>query len=145
ISHFPRKLPDAEMCKSYNRAIADCIDGILEFLILHYYTNTRADTPFWKATKHELMIPDVLRERLSLWKNRLPNNRNINPKYHGFESYSYSVMLLGLGYRPEYSLPVLDHVNDDQALAAFRVIKERADFLCRTLPSQYEYLTTMYA
>ena len=75
---------------------------------------------------------------------RLPNNRSINPSYHGFESYSYSVMLLGLGYRPERSLPVLNHIQDLNALATFHTIKERADNLCSTLPSQYEYLSTMY-
>src|ERR1051325_10915573 len=132
------------MVKSYNRSVAECIDGVREFLTLHYYASTRADTPFWRATKHELLIPDALRERLRLWKTRLPNNRSINPNYHGFESYSYSVMLLGLGYRPEHSLPMLNHIHDRNALNAFHTIKEKADRLCSTLPSQYEYLSTMY-
>src|SRR5205085_10511457 len=107
------------------------------------YGSSRADAPFWKATKHELVIPEALKERLRLWKIRLPNNRNINQNYHGFESYSYSVMLLGLGYRPEHSLPALDHINEQKALATFRAIREYAEHLCSTLPSQYEYLTAM--
>jgi len=144
VSHFPGKSPNEESIKSYNKAVADCIDGIREFLTLHYCTSSRADTPFWKATKRDLVIPESLEERLRLWKARLPNNRNINPKYHGFESYSYSVMLLGLGYRPEQSLPVLNHINDSNALAAFQAIKERTTYLCRTLPSQYDYLTSIY-
>jgi tryptophan halogenase len=144
VSHFPDMQFDEELIKSYNKSIADCIDGVREFLTLHYYASSRADTPFWKATKHELFIPDALQERLRLWKMRLPNNRSINPNYHGFESYSYSVMLLGLGYRPQYSLPMLNHMQDRNALAAFLSIKERADELCSTLPTQYEYLSTMY-
>ena len=143
VSDFPDKSFNEEVVKSYNKAIADCIDGVRDFLILHYYASTRYDTPFWKAAMHDLIIPEALKERLKLWKARLPNNRNINQNYHGFESYSYSVMLLGLGYRPEHSLPVLDHIEGHQAWAAFRAIKKRADHLCRTLPSQYEYLTTM--
>ena len=71
----------------------------------------------------------------------LPNNRNINLDYHGFEFYSYSVMLLGLGYRPGQSLPVLDHIDSTNALKAFGEIRERAEHLAWTLPSQYEYLT----
>jgi len=144
VSHFPGILIDEELVKSYNRAVADCIDGVREFLTLHYCAGTRADTPFWRATKHDLVIPESLQERLKLWKTKLPNNRNINSKYHGFESYSYSVMLLGLGYIPEYSLPVLNHICDAKALAAFRATKERAAYLCKALPSQYDYLTSIY-
>jgi len=144
VSHFPSRDFNREAIKSYNEAIADCIDGVREFLTLHYFTSSRVDTPFWKATKHDLAIPESLQERLRLWKARLPNNRNINQKYHGFESYSYSVMLLGLGYRPEHSLPVLNHINDDNALLTFRAIKEKATHLCQTLPSQYDYLSSMY-
>ena len=145
VSHLPGKPIDEQLVKSYNQAVADCIDGIRDFLTIHYYGSTRADTPFWRATKHDLVICDELQERLRLWKTRLPNNRNITPRYHGFESYSYSVMLLGLGYRPELHLPTLNYMDDENALRAFRAMKEKADRLCRTLPSQYEYLKTMYA
>jgi tryptophan halogenase len=141
VSHFPNKHPDEKLIESYNRGVAECIDGVREFLTLHYYASTRADTPFWKATKKDIAVSDDLKERLSLWKTRLPNRRNINLGYHGFEFYSYSVMLLGLGHRPETSLPILDHLDDSQALAAFRSLKERTQHLCNTLPSQYEYLT----
>jgi tryptophan 6-halogenase len=143
VADFPDKTFNEELVKSYNKAVADCIDGIRDFLTLHYHTSSRRDTPFWTATKHELTISDELRERLKLWKMRLPNNRNINPNYHGFESYSYSVMLLGLGYRPEQNLPALDHIDERKAMVTFRAIRERAEHLCSTLPSQYEYLSAM--
>lgn len=141
VSHLPDKSFNEELIRSYNKIIANCIDGVRDFLTLHYYASDRADTPFWKASKHEIVVPEELRERLRLWKTRLPNNKSINPNYHGFESYSYSVMLLGLNYMPECSLPVLDHIEDQNAMAAFSAIKERAHYLNATLPSQYEYLT----
>jgi tryptophan halogenase len=50
-------------------------------------------------------------------------------------------MLLGLGYQPERSLPALDHMDDTNALLAFRAMRERNDRLMATLPTQYEYLT----
>jgi tryptophan halogenase len=141
VAHLPGRAIHEELRAGYNRAVAECLDGVREFLTLHYYASTRMDTPFWRATKTEIRPPDSLAERLRLWKQRMPVNRTIYPYYHGFESYSYSVMLLGLGFRPDASLPVLDHMPDDKALAAFRQIRERADELCRTLPSQFEYLT----
>jgi tryptophan 6-halogenase len=143
VSAFPNKLFAPELIKRYNQTIGECIDGVKDFLMLHYCASTRNDTPFWKATKNELKISDELKDRLREWKTHLPNPRNINHKYHGFESYSYAVMLQGLGYLPEHSLPVLNHIDSGNALESFRKIRERASFLCDTLPSQYEYLTSV--
>jgi tryptophan halogenase len=143
VSHLPDTSFNEELIRSYNRTVAHCIDGVRDFLTLHYCASDRADTAFWKANKHEIVVPEHLCESLRLWKNRLPNNKSINPNYHGFESYSYSVMLLGLNYVPERSLPVLDHIEDQKALATFSGIKERANYLNATLPSQYEYLTSV--
>jgi hypothetical protein len=143
VSHFPSLDFDPEMIRSFNRSVADCIDGVRDFLVLHYYASTRADTAFWRATKQELAIPDSLVERLRLWKTCLPNNRTINPRFHGFEAYSYSCMLLGLGYRPKGNTAFLDHLGDQNALAAFRSIRQRCAQLCESLPSQYEYLSAM--
>ncbi|MCF2150819.1 tryptophan 7-halogenase [Desmonostoc muscorum LEGE 12446] len=141
LAHFPDKTFNEEFIKSYNKTIAECIDGVRNFLTLHYCASDRADTPFWKATKHKIVVPEELRERLRLWKNRLPNSKNIDRNYHGFESYSYSVMLLGLNYAPLKNLPALDRIDERNAIHAFNVIKERANYLKGTLPSQYEYLT----
>ena len=144
ISHLPGSAIDEEMVRSYNRVVADAIDGVRDFLTLHYYASQRMDTEFWRATK-EVPLSEELKERLDIWKHRLPNAKNINPNYHGFESYSYSVMLMGLGYQPERSLPALDHMDDTNALLAFRAMRERNDRLVATLPTQYEYLTQVRA
>ncbi|MBE9035180.1 tryptophan halogenase family protein [aff. Roholtiella sp. LEGE 12411] len=141
VSHFPDKSFNEDLIRSYNKAVANCIDGVREFLTLHYCASDRCDTPFWKASKQDIVVPEELHEKLRLWKSRLPNNKNINQNYHGFESYSYSVMLLGLNYMPNSNLPILDLINDQNALSVFNAIKERAEYLSVTLPSQYDYLT----
>ena len=140
VNHFPGHGFDESTMRSYNRVVGDCIDGVRDFLILHYRASDRTDTDFWKATK-SLKLPDELAERFALWRTRLPNARNINPRYHGFESYSYSVMLLGLNYQPMASLPALDHIEPERAQLAFRLQREKAERLVATLPSQLEYLS----
>jgi len=144
VSHFPGQGIDEEMVRSYNRLIAEGVDGIRDFLVLHYCTTERTDTEFWRATKQVAISPE-LEERLETWKHRLPNAKNVNPRYHGFEFYSYSVMLLGLNYRPQRSLPVLDHLDDTNALLAFRALREKTNRLVATLPSQLEYLRHLRA
>jgi len=140
VNHFPRMGYDDNAMKSYNRVVADCIDGVRDFLTLHYCTTDRADTEFWRAVKG-VKVPEELAERLELWKERLPNARSVNPRFHGFEAYSYSVMLLGLNYRPGSSLPALDHIGQEKARHGFRLVRERTERLVSTLPSQFEYLS----
>lgn len=144
VHHFPSGAVDDQMVKSYNRLVAECIDGVRDFLTLHYYASDRQDNEFWRATK-QVALPSDLDERLKLWSRRMPNAKNVNNAYHGFESYSYSVMLLGLNYEPAGSLPVLDFLDDRNALEMFRRIRQRTEHLVATLPSQYEYLTHVRA
>lgn len=144
VAHFPHRRIEEDVVKCYNQSVADCIDGVREFLTLHYVASSRTDSPFWKATKRDLVVPADLAERLRLWKKRLPTNRTINPRYHGFESYSYAVMLLGLGYRPERSLPLLDYMDNAEAHAMFESIQHRSKQLVETLPSVREYLAIQH-
>ena len=144
VNYFPSTERDEQAIKSYNKAVANCIDGVREFLTLHYVASTRDDTPFWQATKRDINVPADLAERLKLWKHRLPTKKTINPNYHGFEAYSYSVMLLGLGFRPETSLPILDFMDNSGAETAFNELRKRKEHLTCTLPSLYQYLALRY-
>jgi tryptophan halogenase len=143
VGHFPRRTFDEEGINAYNKNIGACIDGVREFLTLHYVASSRNDTRFWQATKSEIVVPDPLAERLRLWKLHMPTNSTIPPNYHGFEAYSYCVMLLGLGYWLKSSLPVLEHMNETSALRAFDAIQERSKYLTSTLPSAYQYLCSL--
>ena len=129
---------------SYNRMINDAIDGICEFLSIHYRASERSDTPYWRDTKF-LKVSEPLEERLKIWRSRLPQPRNIYQPYHGFEAYSYSCILLGLNYQPETYHPLLDSRDEARAQAAFRSIRKKADHLVQALPSQYDYLEHMRA
>jgi tryptophan halogenase len=144
VHHFPDSDWDEESRRSYNTVVAKCIDGVRDFLTLHYCASTRKDTPFWQATKHSLVVNEQLRERLELWRIRLPSQKTIDPNYHGFEAYSYSVMLLGLGHVPKHSARALWHMNDAEAIAAFRAIERRSHQLVSSLPSHRDYLDHLY-
>ena len=144
VRHFPNGEINEDLVGSYNQAIANCIDGVRDFLVLHYRAGDRLDTEFWRANK-STPISDVVAKRLALWKTTLPNARNVNTAYHGFESYSYSVMLLGLGYVPPSNLPVLEHIPSQNALREFEALKARSQQLVNDLPSQYEYLSHVRA
>jgi flavin-dependent dehydrogenase len=143
VAHFPGpKGLDENVAASFNKSVGECIDGVREFLTIHYFASDRDDTPYWRATK-EVKLPASLAERLRIWKSRLPTPRTIYPAYHGFEDYSWSVMLLGLNYRPASHPALMDMLDDGEAETMFRQIKAEAAQLTAELPTVYEYLTQM--
>jgi tryptophan halogenase len=143
VAHFPGPQGlDENVVAGFNKSVAECVDGVREFLTIHYFASDRDDTAFWRATK-DVKLPDSLAERLRIWKSSLPTPRTIYPAYHGFEDYSWAVMLLGLNYRPPSHPPLMDLLDDGEAETMFREIKTEAAELTAKLPTVYEYLTHM--
>ncbi|MFP8961429.1 tryptophan halogenase family protein [Streptomyces nanhaiensis] len=144
VRHFPDADWDANLARGYNESVARCLEGVREFLVLHYKASTRNDTPYWKATE-DRRLPDGMAERLRLWEARLPDASSVYPYYHGFESYSYDVMLLGLGRPPARPHAALGLLEGGEARRQFAELREHAARLVEELPSQYEYLARLHA
>lgn len=145
VNHLPATFdPDENAIASYNKILGECIDGVADFLQIHFRASDRIDTPFWRATK-ETELSDSLQARLQIWKARLPEARTIVEAFHGFKADSWAVILLGLGYSPASYLRILDSSNKAEAHDMFSRVKERADFLVKQLPSCYEYLAAQRA
>jgi tryptophan halogenase len=141
VKHFPDETWNAALARDYNNRINRAVDGVKEFLVFHYKSARREDTPYWKAAKLR-PVPDGLAERLDIAANRLQDEATIYPYYHGFESYSWNAMNLGLDRRPPAS-PALKHLDADAARAALAQLQKEADELVALLPSCYEYLASI--
>ena len=107
---------------------------------MHYCLTKRDDTEFWRACRHDLLIPDSLQEKLALWQKMWPNNdRTLGAL---FPDYSYISILAGMGVLPERNLPLLDYEEDDSELH-FAVIRGRVKKLMSELPDHRSFLTGM--
>ncbi|MFE1174111.1 tryptophan halogenase family protein [Streptomyces sp. NPDC058773] len=142
VKHFPDEHFDEGQIAAYNRRIGNAVDGVKEFLVLHYKAARRDDTPYWKEAKVRDM-PEGLRERLALAESRLLDEETIYPHYHGFESYSWNAMTLGLGHRPRTPHPALKHLDPARARAEFARIEAQAAEMVAALPSCHEYLAAL--
>jgi tryptophan 6-halogenase len=143
VKHFPTAGWEPGLRDSYNRALASCMDGVREFLVLHYHAAARADNDYWRDARTRA-IPDSLAEHLEQWRTRLPDQSSVPKAYHGFEPYSYICMLLGLGGVPMRAAPALGLMDGKPAAKEFQLLRDQAKELVRTLPSQYEYLQRMH-
>lgn len=143
VKHFPALGYNDDLTASYNTLLANCLDGVREFLFLHYYAAARQDNRYWKDARQRPMPPG-LAERLRAWQVRLPDAESVWPHYHGFEPYSYTAMVLGLGGLPTAPRPVLALVDPARAERELAATVSRGGNLVRTLPSHYEYVASLH-
>ena len=142
VKFFPGADWDPNLRAMYNSAIANCMDGVREFLVLHYKGALRADNDYWRDTKTRA-IPDGLAERLELWQTKLPDAGTVFPHYHGLPPYSYMCILLGTGGVPLRPSPALRLADEQAARKEFQALRDKADELVRSLPTQHEYFSQM--
>jgi tryptophan halogenase len=143
VKHFPTDGSDEGLRASYNRAIANTMDGVREFLVLHYRGAARNDNDYWRDAKTRA-LPDGMAERMESWRTTLPDAETVFPYYHGFEYYSYACMLLGLGGVPLQPRPALELVDNRAAVQEFAAVREQARALAADLPSQYGYFANLH-
>ncbi|MFJ6658916.1 tryptophan halogenase family protein [Streptomyces sp. NPDC091377] len=143
VKHFPQADWSEQLRDSYNRAVNHCMDGVREFLVLHYRGAARSDSAYWKDAKTR-KVPDALAGRLEQWQSKLPDAESIFPHYHGFEAYSYVAMLMGLKGIPLRAPGALDLMDGSAAAEEFARVRSTSSELVRSLPSQYEYLAQMH-
>jgi len=142
VKHFPDDRWDPMLIQQYNSRMAHAVEGVKEFLVLHYKSAQRDDTPYWKEAKTREM-PEGLAERLEISASHLLDEESIYPHYHGFESYSWNAMNLGLGHIPQHPRPALAHLDPTNARAEFARLRAEAETLVAALPSCYEYLASI--
>jgi tryptophan halogenase len=144
VKYFPAGRGDDQLRNMYNRSVAHVMDGVREFLCLHYVAAKRADNQYWKDTKTR-KIPDALAERIENWKYKVPDSETVYPHYHGLPPYSYNCILLGAGGIEVKHSPALDMADESAAVAEFERIRLKADKLVQELPTQNEYFAAMRA
>ncbi|QCH24979.1 tryptophan halogenase family protein [Mycobacteroides salmoniphilum] len=143
VKHFPDENWEESLRDSYNRVINRCMDGVREFLVLHYYLAARTDTQYWRDTKC-VELPAALSERIEQWRSKLPDAGSVYPHYHGFEPYSYVCMFLGLGGIPGRASTAMRHLDATRAQREFDLLAQQASRLRDSLPTHHEYLAQMY-
>ena len=139
IHNFPTKSCEPAIVSNFNKKMDIQYREIRDFLILHYCTTQREDSPFWKYCKHHEKIPDSLQEQLDLWKVMWPNNKRpgLGPL---FPDYSYTCILAGMQRWPQQSLPLLHYRNADSATTTLDRIAQHSEQLLKTLPDHTYYL-----
>ena len=133
------------------------VEDVKDFILMHFKTAVREDTPFWKANKYDTKIPDSLKLILEQQKAGLPirkSHQGDNNLYSSFaarfENFwtnsSYQCILAGVDYLPDYGLPLLNYRKDimEKGNMMLQKIAHESKSLNAQLPTQYDYLCQLY-
>ena len=80
---------------------------------MHYLLSNREDTEFWRAARHDLVMPEPLREKLALWRHKLPSAPDCPNQLSLFTEWSYIYVLYGKDYLDGVTFPIEDALADD--------------------------------
>ncbi|MBC3765467.1 tryptophan halogenase family protein [Neptunicella marina] len=104
IQHFPDADFDSDNQQLFNQKIdADYVE-IRDFIILHYCTAGRSDTPFWRDCQ-QMPVPDSLKQQLQLFKQR--GQLQVRDGQF-FSTDSWHSILEGMQIRPKKYHPLVD-------------------------------------
>jgi flavin-dependent dehydrogenase len=127
----------------YNDSVAHVMDGIREFLVLHYVAAKRNDTQYWRDAKSR-PVPEALAARIEKWKTQVPDSETVFPYYHGLPAYSYMCVLLGMGGIELKHSPALSLADQGPAQREFAEIRDKTRRLTETLPKTYDYFSAQH-
>ena len=65
---FPHQGVSSAVAERFNAQAAREIEGIRDFIVLHYHLNERDDSDFWRDCR-EITVPDSLAERIALFRD----------------------------------------------------------------------------
>ncbi len=113
LQMFPdRHFEPADIAR-YNKTVTFEYERVRDFLLLHYATTERDDSPLWRHCR-EITLPDSLKEKLELFRSYGRIAREDNEL---FPMQSWLYVMTGQGIRPRRTEPLADTL-DPAAIAA---------------------------
>jgi tryptophan halogenase len=125
LRYFPDKDFAPGLAAEYNRRMTMDYEEIRDFIVLHYYTTQRDDTPFWRDYQ-KVTPPESLRERVELFKSSAVLRDGVDDM---FRAPSWQSIMEGMGVRPDRYQQLVD-------AAPYSVIQQTLDQSAPILKAQ---------
>ncbi len=106
LRFFPDRDFEPALRAEYNRRMVADYEEIRDFIVLHYCTTQRDDTPFWRAVR-EAPIPESLKERMALFERSGVLREGVDDM---FRNPSWQSVMEGMGVRPQRYQQLVDTV-----------------------------------
>jgi hypothetical protein len=89
--------------KSYNERMNGHFEGIRDYIVTHYKTNTRKDTEYWRANAANMRLSDDLKKLLGLWMAGQSIAQPVGQQLlgKGYPVFSWYAIMAGMGIFPD--------------------------------------------
>ncbi|MEM7078217.1 MAG: tryptophan halogenase family protein [Pseudomonadota bacterium] len=145
FEHFPSGGGNDRFLQSrYNQLMRGIYDDVRDFVMLHYVLTQREDTPFWRTYRHEVALPDSLRERLELWRSKPPTTLDFQ-QHSVFNQYNYMYVLAGMDALVPNSNQYLVRMNPGRLKNLMGEVQQTTEFALDASVTQKDFITRMRA
>jgi tryptophan halogenase len=136
LSLFPSRDCDMLTAGQYNRVITEEMDGIRDFLALHYHSTEGAATPLWEYCRN-MPLPESLRHKEELFAR---SGRIVLSSDELFKDASWFAVLIGQGHRPRDYNPLVDSLSAAENGAYLRRVKTSIETASAKMPTHESFL-----
>jgi tryptophan 7-halogenase len=119
LSLFPDRGFDPAVIAEYNRNTRKEYEQVRDFLVLHYRTTERGDTPFWRRCA-ALPLPEGLRHKLEIFA---ATGQIFREGEELFTEHSWLQVMVGQGILPRRHHPLADSLPRDKLEEFLRGIR----------------------
>lgn len=97
--NFPAFAEDIPVVSDYcNRVVRYTWERVIDFVQLHYFISDRRDSAFWRDSTENMVLSDMLQERLAMWKIAPPKKSDFFSAFDIFGVENYLFVLYGMHY-----------------------------------------------
>lgn len=138
VEHLRRGDLSDSAHESFNQRTNEQFEGTRDYIVTHYKTNSRSDTPYWRDCAANGELSDSLKELYTLWLSGKGIADDVGSQRlgKGYPVFSWYCLLAGMGcFPPQLRAPT--------ASEQFYDLREVDDFIQRSaenFPSQRELL-----
>ena len=132
---FPNGRPCAAAVARFNAQAQREIEGVRDFIILHYHLNAR-DEPFWRE-RRDMAIPDSLATRIALFRD---SAQAYQDDHELFRTASWLQVMLGQRLEPRSHHPVARLMPPGALEQALQDIRTNVATAVRQLPAHQHFL-----
>mgnify|MGYP003385014087 FL=1 len=136
MKFFPHNGIQQEEVDEFNRQSKVELEGIRDFIILHYKLNNRGDSDFWR-TCQRMEIPSSLLNKIELFKK---TGKIFCKPDDLFTEIAWQQVMIGQGNIPEDHHPLVGTLSKDQVKDLMDNLKPLINKTVEKLPSHDEYL-----
>ena len=145
--YFPSKSSMRSHARRYNQVMASFYDEIRDFICMHYCLTARDDSEYWRTCANHPAVPDSLREKLDMWRTRLPGENDLDyvAAQPAFSAISYIYVCLGMQHFPHDGPAAAAMSDANFARAVFEDRKRAIDQVLQAAPPHWQILQQIHA